>query len=39
MSYTDATVQLLNEHGTLVESAASAEFLPYVQALSDDQLR
>jgi len=39
MSYTDATVQLLNEHGTLVESDASAEFLPFVQALSDDQLR
>jgi len=39
MYYTDATVQLLNEQGSLVESDASAEYLPYVQALSDDQLR
>ena len=39
MSYTDATVQLLNEEGALVESDASAEYLPYVEALGDDQLR
>jgi len=39
MSYTEATVQLLSPEGTLVESAASAEYLPYVDALSDDQLR
>jgi 2-oxoisovalerate dehydrogenase E1 component alpha subunit len=39
MSYTAATVQLLSPEGTLVESDASAEYLPYIEALSDDQLR
>jgi 2-oxoisovalerate dehydrogenase E1 component alpha subunit len=39
MSYTAATVQLLSPEGVLVESDASAEYLPYIEALSDDQLR
>ncbi|MCU1542892.1 MAG: thiamine pyrophosphate-dependent dehydrogenase component subunit alpha [Microbacteriaceae bacterium] len=39
MSYTAATVQLLSQDGTLVESDASAEYLPYIEALSDEQLR
>lgn len=39
MSYTAETVQLLSPEGTLVESEASAEYLPYVEALSDEQLR
>ena len=39
MSYTAATVQLLSPEGKLVESDASAEYLPYIEALSDDQLR
>jgi pyruvate dehydrogenase E1 component alpha subunit len=39
MSYTAATVQLLSPEGTLVESDASAEFLPYIEALDDEQLR
>ncbi|WP_411701055.1 thiamine pyrophosphate-dependent dehydrogenase E1 component subunit alpha [Conyzicola sp.] len=39
MSYTAATVQLLSPEGELVESDASAEYLPYIEALSDDQLR
>jgi 2-oxoisovalerate dehydrogenase E1 component alpha subunit len=39
MSYTAATVQLLSPEGTLVESDASAEYFPYIEALSDDQLR
>ena len=39
MSYTAATVQLLSPEGTLVSSDASAEYLPYVENLTDDQLR
>jgi pyruvate dehydrogenase E1 component alpha subunit len=39
MSYTAATVQLLSPEGTLVQSDASAEFMPYIEALSDEQLR
>jgi len=39
MSYTAATVQLLSPEGKLVESDASAEYLPFIEALSDDQLR
>jgi len=39
MSYTAATVQLLSPEGTLVESDTTAEYLPYVEALSDEQLR
>src|ERR1700761_3758304 len=34
-----ATLQLLSPAGSLVESAASAEYLPYIEALSDNQLR
>jgi 2-oxoisovalerate dehydrogenase E1 component alpha subunit len=39
MSYTAATVQLLSPEGTLVESDSSAEYLPYIDALDDAQLR
>ena len=39
MPYTAATVQLLSPEGTLVSSDASEQYLPYVEALSDDQLR
>ncbi|MGL4339264.1 MAG: thiamine pyrophosphate-dependent enzyme [Rhodoglobus sp.] len=39
MSYTAATVQLLSQEGALVDSDASAEYLPYVEKLSDGQLR
>ncbi|MEP6480781.1 MAG: thiamine pyrophosphate-dependent dehydrogenase E1 component subunit alpha [Rhodoglobus sp.] len=39
MSYTAATVQLLSEKGTLVKSDAAAEYLPYIDKLSDEQLR
>jgi len=39
MSYTAATVQLLSPEGTIVESDASAEYLPLIEALSDEQLR
>lgn len=39
MSYTAATVQLLSTEGTLVTSDATAEYLPYVEKLSDQQLR
>jgi 2-oxoisovalerate dehydrogenase E1 component alpha subunit len=39
MSYTSATLQLLSPAGTIVESDATAEYVPYVEALSDDQLR
>src|ERR1700709_2409538 len=39
MSYTEATLQLLSPDGSIVESDATAEYLPYIQALSDDQLR
>lgn len=39
MSYTAATVQLLSTDGRLVDSDAAAEYLPYIEKLSDDQLR
>jgi 2-oxoisovalerate dehydrogenase E1 component alpha subunit len=39
MSYTEATIQLLNPEGSLVTSDASEEYLPYIEALSDEQLR
>jgi 2-oxoisovalerate dehydrogenase E1 component alpha subunit len=39
MSYTEATIQLLSPEGTLVENDVTAEFLPRVHKLSDDQLR
>jgi len=39
MSSTAATVQLLSPEGTLVSSDASEKYLPYITALSDDQLR
>ncbi len=39
MSYTAATVQLLSPEGTLVESDAAAEYFPYIEQLTDDQLR
>ena len=39
MSTTSATIQLLSPTGSLVESDASAEYLPYIEKLSDDQLR
>ena len=39
MSYTAATVQLLSPDGDLVTSDATAEYLPYLEKLTDDQLR
>jgi 2-oxoisovalerate dehydrogenase E1 component alpha subunit len=39
MSYTEATLQLLSPAGTLVESDATAEYLPLVEALTDSELR
>lgn len=39
MSYTAATVQLLSTEGVLVTSDATAEYLPYIEKLTDDQLR
>jgi len=39
MSYTEATLQLLSPTGSLVASDATAEYLPYIEALSDEQLR
>jgi 2-oxoisovalerate dehydrogenase E1 component alpha subunit len=39
MPYTAATVQLLSPEGSLVTSDASAEYLPYIEKLSDAQLR
>jgi 2-oxoisovalerate dehydrogenase E1 component alpha subunit len=39
MSYTEATLQLLSPAGSLVESDATAEYLPYLEELSDAQLR
>jgi pyruvate dehydrogenase E1 component alpha subunit len=39
MSYTEATIQLLSPEGALVTSDATAEYLPYIDALSDDQLK
>ena len=39
MPYTAATVQLLSAEGTLVTSDASAEYLPLIEALSDEELQ
>ncbi|WP_166876830.1 MULTISPECIES: thiamine pyrophosphate-dependent dehydrogenase E1 component subunit alpha [unclassified Salinibacterium] len=39
MSYTAATVQLLSQEGELVHSDATAEYLPYLDALTDEQLK
>ena len=39
MSYTEATLQLLSPAGSLVESDATAEYLPYIEKLTDAQLR
>jgi 2-oxoisovalerate dehydrogenase E1 component alpha subunit len=39
MSYTEATLQLLSPTGALVESDRTAEYLPFIEALSDEQLR
>ena len=39
MSYTDATIQLLSQEGKLVENDVTAQYLPHVAKLSDDQLR
>ncbi|MDJ0333714.1 thiamine pyrophosphate-dependent dehydrogenase E1 component subunit alpha [Salinibacterium sp. G-O1] len=39
MQYTPATVQLLSKEGKLVASDAAAEYLPYIEQLSDQQLR
>ena len=39
MSYTAATVQLLSPEGALVASDAAAEYMPFVDALSDGHLR
>ncbi|CAN5116275.1 thiamine pyrophosphate-dependent enzyme [soil metagenome] len=39
MSYTAATVQLLTTEGTLVTSDATAEYLPYIEKLTDGQLQ
>jgi 2-oxoisovalerate dehydrogenase E1 component alpha subunit len=39
MSYTEATLQLLSPTGSLVESDATAEYLPFVEKLTDAQLR
>jgi 2-oxoisovalerate dehydrogenase E1 component alpha subunit len=39
MSYTEATLQLLSPAGTLVESDATAEYLPFVEKLTDGELR
>jgi 2-oxoisovalerate dehydrogenase E1 component alpha subunit len=39
MSYTEATLQLLSPAGALVESDATAEYLPFVEKLTDADLR
>ena len=39
MSYTPATIQLLSREGSLVENDLSAEYLPYVEKLSDELLQ
>lgn len=39
MSYTAATVQLLSPEGELVESDATAEYLPWIERLGDNRLR
>lgn len=39
MAYTPATLQLLSPAGTLVTNDSTAEYLPLIEALSDEQLR
>jgi 2-oxoisovalerate dehydrogenase E1 component alpha subunit len=39
MSYTEATLQLLSPAGSLVESDATAEYLPFIEKLTDAELR
>lgn len=39
MAYTAATIQLLSPEGVLVENDVTAEYLPHVAALTEDQLR
>jgi 2-oxoisovalerate dehydrogenase E1 component alpha subunit len=39
MSYTEATLQLLSPAGSIVESDKSAEYLPYIEQLTDAELR
>lgn len=39
MSYTPETLQLLAPDGTRVHSEATEQYLPYVEALTDEQLR
>jgi len=39
MSYTAATVQLLSPEGVLLENDATAPYLPWIEKLSDDQLK
>ncbi len=38
MSYTEATVQLLSPEGTLVESDATAEYLPIIEGIPEERL-
>ncbi|HMH57900.1 MAG TPA: thiamine pyrophosphate-dependent dehydrogenase E1 component subunit alpha [Galbitalea sp.] len=39
MSYTEATLQLLSPAGALVESDATAEYVPIIEKLTDTELR
>src|ERR1700712_5336357 len=39
MSYTEATLQLLSPTGALIESDATAEYLPFIEKLTDAELR
>lgn len=39
MSYTDATIQLLSAEGTLVENDVTAQYLPLISKLGDDELK
>lgn len=39
MHYSPATVQLLSTEGKIVTSDAAAEYLPYIEQLTDEQLR
>jgi len=39
MSYTDATIQVLSPEGTIVENDKTAEYLPLVLKLGDEQLQ
>ncbi len=39
MHYSPATVQLLSTEGKIVTSEAADEYLPYIEQLSDEQLR